>query len=213
MQETGNLNNLVECHWYNSLLESTVSWFLIESNQSKQAYYFLPNTENEYRTKFENNSLRSISKYHRVIRQQASLYLDSLIATTSWVFGTRIFTITYTPISKTSSTQITCWTHIFFHNIPCLLPKNGLVTCVPSERVTGKFNNPDKHPDTILNQHVWYNMMILYEGRFPHPWCSPYDMFVPWAALNGWHPGTYLWDRGAEQKRLQIAAEAARYGA
>ena len=38
-----------------------------------------------------NTTWISISKYHRVIRQQASLYLYSFISTESWVFITRFF--------------------------------------------------------------------------------------------------------------------------
>ena len=38
-----------------------------------------------------NTTWRSISKYHRLIRQSASIYLDYLIATASWVFSPRVF--------------------------------------------------------------------------------------------------------------------------
>ena len=39
-----------------------------------------------------NNPWKSISKYHGVIRPKTSLYLDSLVATVSWVFSPRLFT-------------------------------------------------------------------------------------------------------------------------
>ena len=38
--------------WDLEMLEYTVTWFPIELNQPGQEFYFLPNTEWEYRTKF-----------------------------------------------------------------------------------------------------------------------------------------------------------------
>ena len=49
----------------------------------------------QYRTGIQNQirytTWRNISKYHRLIRQQASLYFYSLIETASWLFITRVF--------------------------------------------------------------------------------------------------------------------------
>ena len=61
-----------------------------------------------------NITWRSISKIlYRVIRQPASLCLDSLIVTSSRVFSLRLFPRTYQIIYQSSSTQITSWTHCF----------------------------------------------------------------------------------------------------
>ena len=48
-------NTLTNIFWIISaleMLEYTVTWFPIELNQPGKEYYFLPNTEWEYRTKF-----------------------------------------------------------------------------------------------------------------------------------------------------------------
>ena len=56
------------------VLESTVSWLLIESNQPENDYYWPPNTEREYITKFEIllwevfwNSIEQSGKNHNFI--------------------------------------------------------------------------------------------------------------------------------------------------
>ena len=66
-----------------------------------------------YRPKFEILLGEVFQKYHRVIRQPASISLDYLIVIASIVFIPRVFPRPYHPTSKTSSTQITCWTHWF----------------------------------------------------------------------------------------------------
>ena len=69
----------------------------------------------QYTTRFEILPGEVFLKYHRLLRQTASLYFDSLIATAYKVFVTRVFPILYHPISQTSSAQITCWTHCLHH--------------------------------------------------------------------------------------------------
>ena len=73
------------------MFESIVSWFPFELNQPKQEYYFLSNKEPEYKTKFEILLGEVFLKYNREIRQQASLYLDSLVETDLISFSTRVF--------------------------------------------------------------------------------------------------------------------------
>ena len=51
-----------------------------------------------------------------MIRQIDSLLLDYLIATAHILFSTRVFPRPNHPIYKTSSTQITSWTHWFHHS-------------------------------------------------------------------------------------------------
>ena len=100
-----------------NILEYTVSWLPIELNWPQAIILFpCPIQKREYRTKIRDTTWRSISKYHTVTRQQASIYLYYLIATGSRIFSPRVFPRTYLPISQNPSTQITFWTH-WFHLI------------------------------------------------------------------------------------------------
>ena len=57
----------------------------------------------------------------------------------------------------------------------------------------------------FLHQHVLNTVVILEEGKFSHPRCARCDMQVPLRALNGRHPGTAYFHKGAEQKRRRLA--------
>ena len=54
-------------------------------------------------------------------------------------------------------------------------------------------------------RHVWDTIIILEEGKLPHPRCENCDMFVPWRALNGRHKSTEMCRSGAERKRRRLA--------
>ena len=50
-------------------------------------------------------------------------------------------------------------------------------------------------------------MIILEEGKLPHPWCPQCDMLVTWRALNRRHLATTQCAKGAERKRRQMVEE------
>ena len=50
-------------------------------------------------------------------------------------------------------------------------------------------------------------MVILEEGKLPHPWCPLCDMLVPWSYLSGHQNITAHCKKGAEGKQRQMAAE------
>ena len=60
------------------------------------------------------------------------------------------------------------------------------------------------------HRHVWDTVVILEEGNLPHPRFPLCDMLVPWEALNGTHRRISQCNRGAEWKRLKLAAEEER---
>ena len=57
----------------------------------------------------------------------------------------------------------------------------------------------------FVHRHVLDTMVILEEENFPHPRCTRCNMIVPWRALNGRHPGTAQFNKGAERKRRRLA--------
>ena len=96
----------IYCRWVPDWIELTRARVLSLSK-------YITVTQN----KIQNTNWITIPKYHRVIRQQGSRYLDSLIETASRAFSPRVFARSYHPISQTSSTRITCWTHWFHHRV------------------------------------------------------------------------------------------------
>ena len=62
----------------------------------------------------------------------------------------------------------------------------------------------------FLHRRVWHTVVILEEGNLPHPKCPRYDMLVPWVALNGCHPNTAQYEKGAERKRHRLTEEEMR---
>ena len=57
----------------------------------------------------------------------------------------------------------------------------------------------------FLHRHVQDTVVMLDEGKFPHPRCARCDMQVPRKALNGRHLGTMKCAKGAERKRRRLA--------
>ena len=57
----------------------------------------------------------------------------------------------------------------------------------------------------FLYRHVLDTVVIMEEGKLPHPRCARCNMLVPQRALNGRHPATAQCARGAEQKRRRLA--------
>ena len=56
----------------------------------------------------------------------------------------------------------------------------------------------------FVHRHVLDTMVILEEGKSPHPRCARCDMQFPRRALKGRHPGTTQCLKGAERKILQL---------
>ena len=54
-------------------------------------------------------------------------------------------------------------------------------------------------------RHVRDIIIILEEGKLPHPRCSNCDMCVPWRALNVRHKSTEMCRSGADRKRRRLA--------
>ena len=52
----------------------------------------------------------------------------------------------------------------------------------------------------FLHRHLRGTLVILDEGKLPHPWFPYSDILVPWVALNGQHTTTTKPARGVEQK-------------
>ena len=57
----------------------------------------------------------------------------------------------------------------------------------------------------FCNRHVRDIVIILEEGKFPHPRCSRCNILVPWRALNGRHHTTAMCKKSAERKRRRMA--------
>ena len=60
------------------------------------------------------------------------------------------------------------------------------------------------------NRHVRDTVVILEEGKLPHPWCPLCDILVPWKALNGTHRRPSQCNRCAERQGRLLAAEEER---
>ena len=59
----------------------------------------------------------------------------------------------------------------------------------------------------FLHWHIWETVVILEEENPSHPWCTCYDMLVPWDSLKGRHPNTDQCPKGVEQKWRRLSAE------
>ena len=57
----------------------------------------------------------------------------------------------------------------------------------------------------FVHRHVLVTVVMLEEGKFPHPRCAKCDMQVSLRALNGHHPGTAQCAKGAKRKRRRLA--------
>ena len=57
----------------------------------------------------------------------------------------------------------------------------------------------------FVHRHVQDIVVMLEEGKLPHPRCPRCDLQVPRKVLNGRHLGTAQCKKGAEQKRRRLA--------
>ena len=62
----------------------------------------------------------------------------------------------------------------------------------------------------FVHRHVQDTVVMLEEGKLPHPWCPWCDLQVPRKALNGRHLGTTQCKKGAERKRRRLAEKETR---
>ena len=79
-------------------------------------------------------------------------------------------------------------------------PKGGAKAC-PVEGCPGREGIRTAMQVHFWRQHVRYIVIILEEGKLPHPRCPRCDMFVPWRALNIRHKSTEMCRCGADKKR------------
>ena len=59
----------------------------------------------------------------------------------------------------------------------------------------------------FLHRNVRDTVIILEQGNLHHPQCTRCDMLVTWADLNGRHPNTAQWAKGADQKRCRMEVD------
>ena len=65
----------------------------------------------------------------------------------------------------------------------------------------------------FLHRHVGDTVIILVDGKIPHPQCPRCNMLVPRWDLNGWYVTTNQCNKGAGWKRQRLAEEETREGA
>ena len=56
----------------------------------------------------------------------------------------------------------------------------------------------------FLYLHVLDTVVIMDEGNLPHPRCTQCNIMVPRLAMNGRHPATAQFARGAERNRRRL---------
>ena len=66
--------------------------------------------------------------------------------------------------------------------------------------------NPRIH---FVHYHIRDTIVITEEGNRLHPRCPACEMFVPWAALNRYHPLLDLCVWGEERNRWRLSEEEA----
>ena len=151
------------------VLESTISWFLIELNQLQTEYYFPPNTKPDSKYYLE----KYFKKQHIVIRQPASLYLDYFIEIAYIVLIPRVFPRPYHTIYQTSSIRTMCWTHWFHHHVTSSLHKS-IVKCYSHNFASPPAVVPHPLPPCFilphLQSHYHHTCFYLYvTSLYPTP--------------------------------------------
>ena len=74
--------------------------------------------------------------------------------------------------------------------------KGGLRKC-PVAGCLGRMARRTAMRVHFVHRHVLDTVVILEKENFPHPRCARCNMLVPRRALNGWHPGTAQFKKGA----------------
>ena len=92
-------------------------------------------------------------KYHIVIRQVASLYLEFSIATAHQSFITGVFPRPYHLVFQNFPTWITFWTHLFQYYIFHLSKINGL--CCPSNNFFKNYVVTFPHMSNVAVYFTW----------------------------------------------------------
>ena len=81
----------------------------------------------------------------------------------------------------------------------------GGATACPVEGFLGRAGTQTEMRVHFWRRNVRDTIIILEEGKLPHPRCKNCDMFVPWRDLNGRHKSTEMCRSGAERKRRRLA--------
>ena len=81
---------------------------------------------------------------------------------------------------------------------------------MPSQGVPGEVATRTGLHMHFLHRHSGYTVIIVEEGKSPHPCCPHCDMMVLLAALNGRQPNTDQCAKGVEKKRHRLAEEEVR---
>ena len=87
--------------------------------------------------------------------------------------------------------------------------KGGPRSC-PVEGCLGQAATRTAMQVHFLHRHVQDTVVILEEGKPPHPSCPQCEMLVPWHVLNGRHLATTQCASGAERKRRRLWEEELR---
>ena len=88
-----------------------------------------------------------------------------------------------------------------------VLPKKAGPRHCPVEGCSGWVETRTAMRLHLWNRHVRYTVVILEEGKPPHPWFCLCGMLVPWRYLNGSHNGTPQCKKGADWKQWQLVEE------
>ena len=64
----------------------------------------------------------------------------------------------------------------------------------------------------FIHRHVQDMIVILKEGKIPHPCCNRCNILVPWGALNRSYPTMALYRRGKDWKRQDLDEKEVRLG-
>ena len=97
------------------------------------------------------------------------------------------------------------WSREATHRHTGWTPDQGRAAELPYGGLPRKDRDTDSNADAFLQPECPDIVIILEEGKLPHPRCSRCDMLVPWRALKGRHHATAMCKKGAERKRRRMA--------